>query len=262
MTSLRHFRNYGEELRERLRLKTYPIAVKMLKKETEIPKGAVRPKKDTGRHLALCQSFAMARREGTTVAMLKKDHWCYVPVIALGQAKTPDYILKGNMEYPARIANLKAAKNIAKNAIHLEYGKYVGIVAAPLKSTPFKPDLVIIYCNPAQLRFLLAGMRYKNGYQVTTTLEPGGACVNATVPVLLNGECKVTVPCMGDCRLALAQDDEMIFSVPGEKLEDLMAGIRHFDAEGAGYPIKYAMQLESPPSESYRKVGRMIGLDM
>jgi uncharacterized protein (DUF169 family) len=262
MTALRDFRNYGDELRERLMLKSYPIAVKMLKKEKEIPKGAIRPKKDMGQHLALCQTFAMARREGSIVAMLKKDHWCYVPVIALGQARTPDYILKGNMEYPGRIASLQAAKNIAKNAIHLECGKYAGIVAAPLKSTPFKPDLVIIYCNPAQLRFLLGSMRYKDGYRITTTLEPGGACVNATVPVLLKNECNVTVPCMGDCRLALAQDDEMIFSVPGAKLDDLMAGIRHFDAEGAIYPIKYVIRPESPTSESYRKAGKTIGLDM
>jgi uncharacterized protein (DUF169 family) len=262
MTKLHDLHVYGEELRSRVMLKTFPVAVKLLKKESDIPRKAIKPRRDLGSHMALCQAIAMARREGSTVAMVKADHWCYVPVIALGLARPPKFVLEGSMEYPGRIADLKAAKNVVKNALQLEYGKYAGIVVAPLKSTAFQPDMVIIYCNPAQLRFLLAGIRYKEGYQVLTTLEPGSACVNATVPVLKNGECKVTLPCMGDARLAIAQDDELIFTIPREKLDDLMLGVRHFDAAGFSYPIKYAMNLENPPAESYRKVGKMIGLEM
>jgi len=262
MTKLHDLRSYGEELRNRVMLKTFPVAVKLLKKETDIPKAAIRPKRDLGFHIALCQGIAMARRDGSMVALVKADHWCYVPVIALGLARPPKFVLEGSMEYPGRIADLAAAKRVAKDAVHLDYGKYAGIVVAPLKSTTFQPDLVIVYCNPAQLRFLLAGIRYKEGYQLVTTLEPGSACVHATVPALKSGECKVTLPCMGDARLAIAQDDEVIFTVPRERLDDLMVGVRHFDAAGFGYPIKYAMRLESPQVESYRKVGKMVGLEM
>lgn len=262
MAKLHDLHSYGEELRSRVMLKTFPVAVKLLKKEADIPKKAIRPKRDLGSHMALCQAIAMARRQGKMVAMVKADHWCYVPVIALGLARAPKYVLEGNMEYPGRIADLKAARDVVKNALQLEHGKYSGIVVAPLESTAFQPDIVIIYCNPAQLRFLLAGIRYREGYQLVTTLEPGSACVNATVPVLKSGECKVTLPCMGDARLAIAQDDEIIFTVPGEKLDDLILGVRHFDTAGFSYPIKYAMNLENPPIESYRKVGKMIGLEM
>ena len=72
----------------------------------------------------------------------------------------------------------------------------------------------------------------------------------------------VTVPCMGDRRRALAQDDEMIFSIPKERLEDLMLGIRHFDEAGLGFPIKFDMRPDYPMMESYLKVGKMIGMDM
>ena len=262
MTTLSNFNSYGEELEKRLLLKTFPVAIKLLEKEKDIPNAATRPKRDLGFHIALCQGFAMSRREGATVALLKEDQWCYVPIIALGIAEPPEYVLEGHIEYPERIANLEAAKNVVKNAAHLEYGRYIGIVSAPLKSTTFKPDLVIIYCNSAQLRSLLSGMRYKEGYRVTTTLEPGGACVQCTVPVIQTGECQVTVPCMGDRRLALAQDDEMIFSVPKGKLEDLIMGIRHFDEAGLGFPVKFTMRPEYPMMEGYRKVGKMIGMDI
>ena len=262
MTTLSDYNSYGEEIEKRLLLRTFPIAIKLLEKEKDIPETATRPKRDLSVHLGLCQGFAMSRREGATVAFLKEDHWCYVPVIAFGLAEPPEFVLEGHIDYPERIANLEAAKNIAKNAVHLEFERYAGIVSAPLKLTTFEPDLVIIYCNSAQLRSLLSGMRYKDGCRVTTTLEPGGACVQSTVPVIQSGECKVTVPCMGDRRLALAQDDEMIFSVPKGRLEDLMLGIRHFDEAGLGFPIKFTMRPEYPMTGSYRKVGKMIGMDI
>ncbi len=262
MAKLKELNNYGTKLRNQLLLKTFPIAIKLLKKETEIPQEAIRPRRDLNHHLALCQSFAMSRREKSTVAMLKEDHWCYVPVIALGHAETPEFVLEGNMGYPSRIAELETAKNIARSAAHLDFGEFEGIVSAPLDSTTFEPDLVIIYCDLVQLRFLIAAMKYKHGYKVTSLLEPGGSCVQAIVPVLKNGECNVAVPCMGDRTGALAQDDEIIFSIPSEKMEDLMAGMKHLDRTSLIFPIKFNMQYDYPLMENYQKVGRMIGLKM
>ena len=45
-SELSTFNKYGEELETSLLLRTSPIAVKMLEKEEDIPKGAFRPKKD------------------------------------------------------------------------------------------------------------------------------------------------------------------------------------------------------------------------
>ena len=86
MPTLREFNRYGEEVRKRLQLRTSPIAVKMLKTEEDIPEGAIRPKKDLHTHLALCQGFALSRRDDQTVAMFKEDHWCSIPVVAFGLA--------------------------------------------------------------------------------------------------------------------------------------------------------------------------------
>jgi hypothetical protein len=41
-------------------------------------------------------------------------------------------------------------------------------------------------------------MKYKDGYIVQSSLDPGGACLQATVPVMQTGEYQVTVPCGGD----------------------------------------------------------------
>ena len=106
-------------------------------------------------------------------------------------------------------------------------------------------------------------MKYKMGYVVTSTLEPGGACVQCTVPVLQSGDCQLTVPCGGDRKRALAQDDELIFSLPMDRLEDLILGLRHFDEIGFGY-TQFApdMRPEYPLPELYVKLGRMLGMDV
>ena len=100
MTELTALHEYGEELQRRLRLKTFPLAIKMLEREEDIPEGAVRPKKDLGYHVLACQGFAMSRREGKTVAMLKEDMWCSESVIGFGLAEAPQYFLDGYSRFP------------------------------------------------------------------------------------------------------------------------------------------------------------------
>ena len=80
------FHKYGEELEKRLRLQTFPLAIKLLEKEGDLPEGAIRPKRDLGRHLALCEGFATSRREGTTIAMLKEEYTIVIVTHNMQQA--------------------------------------------------------------------------------------------------------------------------------------------------------------------------------
>lgn len=263
MHSLGDLNGFGEEIERRLQLRTSPIAIMLLKNEKDIPAGAIRPKRDLGFHLALCQAFAMSRREKKTVAMLREDQWCYLPVIAFGLADPPDFFLEGNAFLGFSVGDSKAARDLANALPRLEHGKYIGVVSAPLSRAAFKPDMVVIYCNTNQLRCLLSAVKYKDGYLVKPTLDPSGACFQSTVPVMQTGECQVTVPCGGDRAHALAQDDEMIFSFPRSKLEDLMLGLRYFDEAGRGY-TRFApdMRPEYPLSDLYLKAGRMVGIEV
>ncbi len=260
--SLSELNGIGEELEKRLQLLTSPVAVKLLEKEGDIPPGAMRPKRDHGYHLALCQAFAMSRRERATVAMLKEDNWCYLPVIAFGLAEPPDFFLAGNTFLKAAVGDAKAARDLAESFPRLECGKYVGVLSAPLRETSFEPDVLVIYSNTNQLRCLLSAMKYRDGYIVQSSLDPGGACLQSTVPVLQRGECQVTVPCGGDRAHAMARDDEMIFSLPMQRLEDLMFGLRTLDEAGRGY-TRFApgMRPEYPLPGIYRQAGTLVGLE-
>jgi uncharacterized protein (DUF169 family) len=255
------FNTYGADLEKIMFLKTYPIAIKMLKNESEIPKGAVRPKKDRGEHYAMCQAFAVARRQGMTLAMFLEDHWCFEPIISYGLVEPPQDYLDG-FTNSFFIADKKAAAKHAREMTRLPVGKYAGMVLAPLKTANFIPDLTMIYSNTAQLRHLLFALRYLNGTQVTSTIDPIGSCVHSIVPSFLNGECEVTVPDPGDFERANAQEDEMILTVPTGRLKELMDGIYHFEKSGMNFRrFSYSVQPNFQQPPFYEEYFKKWGLD-
>jgi len=260
MAKLDILHNYGEEIEKRLRLQTFPLAVKLLEKEEDVPEEAMRPIRDLGYHLPLCQAYAMSRREGMLNAMLKEDMWCFEPVVGYGLAEPPQYFLEGHNRFPRDVATLEAGRNYASDFPRLPVGKYIGVMSAPLRTANFEPDLVMIYCDSAQLSLLLLAREYKNGHDLKCSLSSHAACVYSVVPVIQTGECRVAVPCRGDHYLAMAGDNELIFTVPEEKLEDLMAGLRYLETTGSKLPRNYEMKREPEMSESYMKIAKMVGM--
>jgi len=256
------FHEYGEELEKRLRLQTFPLAVKLLEKEEDIPKEAQRPMKDFGYHLALCQGYQLSRRGGTVVAMLTQDMWCFEPVVGYGLKEPPEYFLEGHNRFPRDVKTLEAGANYAREFPRLELGKYIGVVSAPLITATFEPDVVMIYCDPAQLSLLLLGRECKDGFNLKCGLSSHAACVYAVVPAIQNGECQVAIPCRGDHYAAMAGDNETIFTVPKGRLEDLIMGLRYIHETGSRLPRAYRMEHEYKLSPAYAEIGKILGMDV
>ena len=261
MTTIQQYNDYGETLEKSLILRTSPIAVKMIEKESDIPKGAIRPKRDRGYHLAQCQAFAMTRRQGTTIAMLKEDNWCWAPLIGYGLVKTFD---EDTFSYNIfMVSDMAAARRVMQNFPRLEYEKFIGIVSAPLKTANFLPDLVLIYCNPAQLRSMLMATKYREGFLVTSQFDPIDSCVYSVVPVISNGKYRITLPDPGEYERAMAGEDEIILSVPRDKMEELISGLKHFEQRKLSY-TDLAMQItpDFHRPDFYRQLFKMWGLDI
>lgn len=255
---MKEFRSYAEEIQRQLGLQSLPFAVKLLEREEDIPEGAKRPKKDFGVCLAQCQAFTFTERYGMSIAMLKEDMWCPEPVIGYGLAEPPTYFLEGHNRYPDDVETLEAGGNWARALPRFEAGKYVGIVSAPLTTANIEPDLIIIYCNSVQLTRLLLGSAYKDGNDITSRLSGHAGCVYAVVPPMQTGECNVSTPCMGIRQYGGCQDDKMIFTVPGEKLETLTFGLTQ---SGTGeIPVKIWTRAEYTLGNSYAELARLMGM--
>jgi uncharacterized protein (DUF169 family) len=242
MTAVQDFNRYGEELENALLLRTSPIAVKMLEKESDIPDGAIRPRRDRGYHLAQCQAFAISRRDGAAVAMLKEDHWCPAALMAYGMVPVEGPV-KG---HPYE---------------RFDYGKYVGILTAPLKSTTFEPDVVIVYSNTSQLRGLLLSLPFEDISQVNGRFYPP-SCAHAVVNPMLQGGYWVVIPDPGEYQRALGDEGEMMFAIPAAKMPDVSDGInKSRDHEFAYRNHKYFMQGDFPRPDFYKEMFRGWGLE-
>jgi uncharacterized protein (DUF169 family) len=251
---------YGEELERRLRLKTFPVAVKLLKKEEHIPEEAQRPLRDLGHRLMLCQGFQFSRREGITVAMLKGDMWCHEPVIGYGLQEAPDYFFEGHTRYPRDVSTLEAGSHFAHEFPRLQVGTYIGVVSAPMRIATFEPDVVMIYCDGAQLSLLLLAREWKDGHNLPCNLSSHAACVYGVVPAITRAQYQVAIPCRGDHYSAMAGDEEMIFTVPKERLEWLIEGLRYVEKNDSRLPHGYRLLPEYPQSENYEKIAQLMGL--
>jgi uncharacterized protein (DUF169 family) len=244
MTTLSDYNRYGEELEKYLLLRSSPIAVRMLEKESDIPKGAIRPKRDRNYHLAQCQAFAMSRREGTTVAMLKEDHWCPAPLMAYGLVPRPESVTSRSHPYEC-----------------FDQGKYVGIVTAPLKRANFEPDVVIVYSNTSQLRGLLLSMEVEDVALVDGHFFPP-SCAWSVVNPMKTGRYFVVLPDPGEYQRALTGEGEMMFAVPRNRIEKLMAGVKKNEHGPFAYlDHQMFMMPDFPQPDLYKNMFKAWGLD-
>lgn len=251
---------YGEELERKIRLKTYPLAVKLIENESEIPAGARRPMRDMGYHFDLCQAFAASRRDGVTMALTKNDNYCCEPVIGYGLDVPPRDFMAGKNRFPQDVASLEAGSHYAEDLPKLEPGRYTGVIAAPLSKTPFIPDVVVIYCDSEQLSLLLLAAEHADGHDLPIHISSHAACVYAVVPSIKSNRCNVAVPCRGDHYNAMAGDNEMIFSVPISRLADIMEGLRYLETTGSRLPRSHRMKKEPEHPASYVAIARQMGM--
>jgi len=249
----------AKEIRSTLSLSTFPLAIKMLKHEKEIPKDAIRPFKDMGYHFDNCQAFSMSRRGQKMIAMTKEDMWCMAPFIAFGFVEPSKEWLEAKHRALLGI-NKEARGKAVQSAPRFKVGKYMGIVSAPLEKCSFEPDMFIIYCNPYQLTHLLVAKDCIDGVDVTCTLSGHSACVLAVVPVIQNRKCWVASPCRGDRGIAMAQTNEVIFSAPIEILGDFVKAFRYLEEHGQQIPFELELHPERKLKDGYAAIGRTMGI--
>jgi len=254
---------YSRTLHDLMLLRYEPIAVKLIEDEADVPQGAINPKRDLGKHMSLCQAYALARRNKKTVYMDKNSEWCWCPMVCMGYVNsspdTPGFDL---MCRYIGIPDAGAAGKFFAGFPRLPYGQYKGLLIAPLCFSGFEPDLVLIYANPAQTRMMIGAIKSATGRLVETQLDVIDSCAYATVMPLLNGEYRVTFPDPGEYERALADEDEVILSVPGSRLEEFVTGLRNNDGRGFGYRLlNKEMLLDFPRPPFYNELFELWGFD-
>ena len=244
--NLEKYQKIGALLESYLRPQTFPIAIKLIKNVSEIPPESKRPKRDLKVQTFLCQIFKMARSYGWTLAVLEEDCVCKVARIVYRWDKlTEDYINFANKFVVSLYA--QDVETAQKWAEQLNYvgPQYIGLVISPLTRTKIIPDIVQVYCNPAQaMRLIQAYLYFKGGIMEFGAFGRGGSCHEGVIKTLQMDEPQLIILGNGDRVWGGAEDNEIMFSIPRNKLDLIIKGLKETHNAGLRYPIpKYMNYL-------------------
>jgi uncharacterized protein (DUF169 family) len=233
----------AEALNRLIRPLTFPLAVKLVKSVDEFPEKTRRPSKDMGFKTNLCVGMTIARKYGWTVGMTADDNACPIAAYTYGWSEPESGAKKALTDF-LQVMKYSADENAAKatmeafEQVKLSKGKYAGVVFSPLERTKIEPDLVMIFCNPAQLMRLVHGATQETGVPLQSIFSGrDGTCTEGVLQTFKTGEPKVVLPGNGDRVWAMVQDEEMAFTIPANWLDPVISGLEATHQTGVRYPI-------------------------
>jgi uncharacterized protein (DUF169 family) len=242
----------GKALDTYIRPLTFPVAIKMLKSEDEIPEKTRRPFQQMGIKIAICQGIGMARKLGWAIAMGKEDMQCALGAAPFGFFKNIDYFNEGSLAEGMFTASKQVGKKEEDLVDRFDYAHYSHILVAPLQRTAFEPDLITVYGNPAQIMRLIQGALYGEGGAIRSTSMGRLGCASI-ITVMREDECRYLVPGNGDRIFGMTQDHEMSFFMPSSKVDTVLDGLAKTHKAGIRYPITSHFNFEASFPPSYQE---------
>lgn len=249
-------KNINEKLNQYLRLSTFSLGIKMLRKAEEVPEKTRQPKRDMGHRLAICQAVGMARRIGWSLALGREDIACPLAQVAMGFEKPIEYYTCGSLCKGMYTETLEAGATTEKAVDKFAPGQYGYLYIAPIERATLEPDLLVIYGNSAQVMRLVQAALYKRGGTLTSSFSGRMDCADIIVTTLKMESCQVVLPCNGDRVFGHAEDGEMAFTIPWHMVEEVLYGLEQTHKAGVRYPIPAFLQYEPKFPPSYEELER------
>ena len=229
-----------------------PVGIKLAKAGEEIQQKAKYPLKDIGNRLAVCQGLTIARTIGWTMAFRKEDQACPLGSVILGYVK-PDTFLKGTISgYYQDQEECSQTMEAAYPRLPLD--SFAQVWLSPLRKCEFKPDLAVVYGNPAQMITLITAANFRYGPGIKSVSSGRAGCSAWIAGIRQSDECTYMLPGVGERVFGGTQDFEMSFAVPYSKFERLIEGLKYVRKQGAfRYPVPNLAIMSEPkmPKEYY-----------
>lgn len=220
-----------------LRLKSFPVAFKLLEDETEIDK--ISFIRRISHKSTLCQLINLVRNFDWTVGADVDDFVNSMCPSIIGLTDIPAYMKDGTFRSIVWTKSRSDGKRYENNVPRIPTGKFKALVMAPLVYNPFDPDIVLIYANPAQMILLINSLQFEN-YEVMEFFCVGeSSCSDAIARCYLTGKPSLTIPCYGERRYGHAQDDELVIAIPANMMDKSLRGLEALYRRGVRYPISY-----------------------
>jgi len=201
---------YAEKMKSILKLRSEPVAVKLIKEGEKYPDGVKVP----ASQLSHCQAVFRARKEECISLPLEMTN-CHVGAAVLGMMETPDKVASG--EFHAGIGihdSVAAAANMIKERVIIPY-KTIGEAVCPLKNADFVPDAVIIVDIPERIYWIVAMMTAEKGGRAEFSTAPFQcACEDVAALPIIKGSPSISLGCFGCRKKTDMLSDEMACGMP------------------------------------------------
>jgi uncharacterized protein (DUF169 family) len=143
------------------------------------------------------------------------------------------------------------------------FGKdeYAALLIAPLARAAFEPDIIVMYCNPAQAMRFVQAWSYQEGERIVGNFGGKIECADYLIAPFKEQKPRVAIPGMGDRIFSLTQDDELVFSLPAKGLPQLLTGLQEAGKKvGAGYPVPFFLNFQPEFPPAFKAIGKELGL--
>jgi uncharacterized protein (DUF169 family) len=240
------YHQFGRKLEEYLRPSTFPIAIKLIKDEVEIPLTSKRPSSNLKIQNFLCQNFKMVRTYGWTMAVTEKDCICKMARAVYGWDPFTEEVSNWGHKFNIGLyANdFETSKKLEKHLYFLK-NEYIGLVISPLTRTKIEPDVVLIYCLPAQaMRLIQSYLYFQGGVLEFTSAGRIGSCHTGVIKTFLTNQPQLVILGNGDRVWGGVEDSEVMFSIPKNKLDIIIEGLEKTHKAGLRYPIPKYMNYK------------------
>jgi uncharacterized protein (DUF169 family) len=249
------YRKCGERIEALIRPATFPLAVKIIESEAEIPPGSKRPFRDMGLQNFVCQNFKMARSYGWTIAVTEADINCKLARAVYGwdkpTAEERQWAEAFSVGLYAR--DRETAGKFEKHLYSLDTD-FAGLVISPLTRTKIVPDCVLVYCMPGQaMRFVQGYLFMEGGVMEFGAAGRVGSCHEGITKTIKTHKPQYVTLGNGDRIWGGAQDHEVAFSCPEDKLDILVEGLEKTHAAGLRYPVPQYMNYAPGFQASFEK---------
>ena len=221
-----------------MRLKSFPVAFKMLEKKEDLDNIPFLRRLD--KKLTLCQLITLVRNFDWTVGAEPSDFMAPTCPSIIGLSDLPEVYKDGTFRSIVWVKTREDGKKYEAAIPRIPLGKYEAVVLAPLVYNPFEPDIVLIYANPAQMMLLINSLQFEN-YEVMQFYCVGeSSCSDAIARCYLTSKPSLTIPCYGERRYGHAQDEDLVMAIPADMMEKALRGMESLYRRGIRYPISYA----------------------
>lgn len=237
------------EMERLLRLKSFPVAFRMLSDEAEL--AAIPFMRRVSHPVTLCQLTAQVRDFDWTVGAVKEEFAGNQCAAILGLSELSELYVDGTVRSMVWVKSRTDGKKYQAAIPCLPLGKYRAVALAPLVYKPFDPDIVLIYANPAQMMLLINALQFEN-YEVMQFFCVGeSSCSDAIVRCYQNAKPALTIPCYGERRYGHVRDEDLLMAIPSGMMEKALSGLKALYRRGVRYPICHA-GAEADLSEAFR----------